>query len=338
MSKKIYTHLFVFFILLILSFPVSGQSDNSVAKKDSLLKLIAATEGEKKLENYYQYAYLFFKEARDSASVNTAVSVYNDYFREAKKQNNLNDQAIAKSNILGIYHNVNMTNEVFQQAPAVLEMCKKAGNYNLYYYVYQLYILGFLVTDQYSKAISEIQKVYDEAKNLNNTEGILFAINFFATAYNAQTNKKEAMKYMKEGIDFCKKNKYTNQTLVRLYYHYGQELLLESRFDEFLSMYDEFEKALYEHEKKQNSIGKSVLQYFRWVLKGQYYVKIKNNEQAEICCDSLLPYMQTPIVKTAVDQIQVEIYENRGQFREAVDKMDELMLSDTESEMFYTQK
>jgi len=329
--------LFLLLVLLTHSIVFLGQTDNQ-QKKDSLWKLVINTEGEQKVNNYYDYAMLHYYEICDTTSMNAAINEYNNVIKEAEKQKNTMIQAHAKADIIGCYYNMNMSSEIFKYAPQTMDFCKNVDEWTMYYYVYEKYVLHFFLTEQFSRGIAEVQKMYDEAKELNNTEGMIIAIYSFANAYNSQNKQKEAMQYMKEGIDLCNQTGYNKQTRIQFYYFYLQNLINISSFDEFLRVYDEFETALYEYEKSRNSIVKSIFQNYRWILKGLYYAEIKNNQFAELCCDSLMSYpsfSSIPQLITMVDNIRLKVYDNRGQFREAIDLINKIIASDTESDAFY---
>jgi len=326
-------------ILFAHSIILFGQTENQ-QQKDSLWQLVVNTEGEQKLYNYYYYALQYFHEICDTASMNTAINEFGNLLKEAEKQKNTRFQAIAKANVIGCYYNMDMSNEIFKYAPKTLEFCKNVEEWNLYYYVYEKYVLHFFLTGQFSRGTEEVQKMYDEAKKLNNTEGMIIAIYSFANAYNTQNKKKEAMEYLKEGIDLCNRTEYNKQIRIGFYYFYFQHLIDDSRFDEFLRMYDEFETALYAYEKGENIVGKSIFQTYKWIFKGLYNAKIKNNELAELYCDSLMAYPSVssiPQLITMVNDIRLKVYDNRKQFGEAVDLIDKIIAADTEGDTYYVE-
>jgi len=335
-SKKAFLLFFVT-VSLTRSIVLFGQTDIQ-QQKDSLLNLVANTEGKEKLMNYYSYARLYFREISDTVSLNNAINAYDKVLKEAEKQKDTEFQARVKADIIGCYYNMNMSNEIFEYAPKTMEFCKNIKEWEFYYYVYEKYVLHFFLTEQFSRGIAEVQKMYDEAKELNNTEGTIIAIYSFANAYNTQNKKEEAMKYMKEGIDLCNQTGYNKQTRLQFYYFYLQYLISLSQYDQFLRLYDEFETALYAYEKSKNNVGKTPFQNYRWTLKGLYYSEIKNNKLAELCCDSISSYSffsSIPQLITMVDNIRLKIYENRGQFKEAADLIDKMIAADTEGDTFY---
>ena len=308
-----YTHnfslkgLICLFICFISTTVVYSQNNDFQHKKDSLLKVIASTKGEEKLEAYKA---LTFPTQYSKEEVDLMLQHINDFIREARKQQNKKYECIAYQYEL-VYLWNNLIHDKFEQkANEYLPFFKKNG-FSKYYYNTYLFLLNLSRKNDPKQVIEGAKQMYEEAKQENCLFGITQATCLIAQTYFDENRYGEAEKYYGETIKdalklILKEPDIANYTLVLNGYDgLTHALGMQDKLNEMLSLMPAWKKHAIDYEKMFGRPDPFLSSYYN--LFATAYIDKDEYDKAELYCDSLEQMNLKPSELNSLLYVKAEI-------------------------------
>jgi len=301
LSTRFFTQrLICLFICFIPSIVIYGQNNDFQHKKDSLLKIIASTQGEEKLKAYET---LVTRLQFPNEEIDLKLQYISDFIRETRKQKNKEYENIACRRELSCLSECLKFDEYKLKANEYLPFFKKNGFYRNYYSVYA-YLSHLSHGNGNTKyAIEEAKLIYEEATQENCLYGIASATSLMARLYVMENRYEDAEKYYRETIKNMlllikeESNQRSNYPLLINAYEVLAEILLsQDRLSELLHLMSDWKKHLIAYEKEFGYQYPSTLYYN---ICAKYYISKERYVEAELYCDSIekiaflgqLPYL-----------------------------------------------
>jgi AraC-like DNA-binding protein len=314
---------FLFFILLMPACVMAQSTAQSL--KDSLRQVIATVEGAEKLTAYGRLTNIYFVEsARDDLKMDTLLALYREYDAEALRQERFDLQGVVRTNIIGAHTNRSEYGEVVRLTPEFLAYLSKQEVWTHYYSVYRSYIHALINMNEYSKAIERAQQMYDEANQRDHDGGRGFALYALSTVYGNMSRNEEEAKYMREAVDFLKKDVGLVSFTAQAYFRLCNALINLGRYDEALIEAKEFEKINYLYEEESKSHQPTTWMNL-WRIYMNLYVNTERYDMAEIYCNRLDSIGGGMSVQHTIANARARIYHSRRQYASALDMTDKAL-------------
>ena len=170
----------------------AGESETD-RKVDSLRTLIAQTEGEAKLELYYQLN-------QYGVGNDWAMPMVEEYLREARRQKNIRHEGLARGNILVYLANDEKLDSLYLLLPATLDMLSQNELWTTYFGVIHIQSASLLYSGRTDEALAVAQKAYDLARENNIPEGIGPSLFDMGLAYQLLGRIDEAVEMYRQAI------------------------------------------------------------------------------------------------------------------------------------------
>ena len=308
-------------LILLLPCFVSAQGNNQI-QKDSLRNVIARSEGEEKINAYILLTNLYFVEAAgDDLKMDTLLALYREYDAEALRQERYKSLGLIRTNILALYNNRSMFNEVIKLAPEYLDYLAKYEVWQYYYPVYRSYLRAFMGANRFDEAIDGAKQMYEEAKQREHEDGKGLALYMMASVYGDMGRAEEEIKYLKESLEVISDINQLLYLTVGAYYRLCSKLIDVKHYDEAQQQAQEFEKTIYRYEEaskaRQNSAWLSLWRVFQTL-----YIETNEFDKAEIYCNKLDSIGAGPLIKNDVYKTRARIFLHRKQYDKALEMVD----------------
>jgi len=315
--------LLCLFICFISATAIYGQNNDFQHKKDSLLKVIASTKGEEKLEVY-------FKLTRIASYPNEELRLQyvDDFIREAKKQNNKKYEHLAYRIELTCLMNSLRYDEFMQKANKYLPFFKENGFKEGYYQQYSYLITIFSIKGNKKRAIEECNQLYTEAKQENCTFGIVQSTLLMSHRYSEEGRYKDAEKYAQETIKNAlilikeKPKESVNYDLaIEGYIRLTNALYNQNKIDECYLLMPAWRKMFTDFEKTIGNPHLYLAYYYR--AYAMIYLAKEELDKAELHCDSIELTVSTDLIMLIfMYDTKSEICEKRKEYSNAIDWID----------------
>jgi len=324
---KLTTRLFCIRIvsLLICFFSTTaiyGQNNDFQHKKDSLLKVIASTQGEEKLEAYKQLGNVEFPNEK----IDLRLQYINDFIQEARKQKNIKYESVAYYNELSYLYNYLKNDEFERKANEYLPFFKKNGFQENYYTIYSSLLLIHSLNGNNKRTIERTKQMYAEAKQENCFFGIVQASSLIARIYLTEYRYEESEKYFKQTIKNAAKlieekpgQSSYHQLIFDGYVGLSSALDFQEKTDELFSLMLDWKKQLTFFEK---TFGYPEHLQNYYMSYAELYIKKGKCDEAELYCDSIELTTYNPINWGYIYIIKSGICEIRNEYDKAIDYID----------------
>jgi len=302
-------HFFILPLFLSLLLPLSGSAqDDFQHKKDSLLKAVTATEGQAKLEAYYDLTSFLYRHEQNADSVLKYLYLNE---KEAKKQNNLRTERNVRGNIGGLLRNHQLHDKFLERVYDDLDFMAKHEFWDYYYDSARKVVESYKYIGQDKKALDAAMEFYEKAKKSNHSEGIqstLYAIGFY---YHAVNRMAEAEKYFRMSLDEANRSEKVTPAKLNCYFHLAGALINSRKLDECKALFLQWEEDIKEREKDETRGSASrQLSLYRMYLR--YYTEIEDDVRAEEYCRLIEEeWPEDVIARTSTTINWVEIYRIR---------------------------
>ncbi|MDR0231912.1 MAG: AraC family transcriptional regulator [Dysgonamonadaceae bacterium] len=342
---KLTTHIFIqrllcLFICFISATIAFGQNNDFQHLKDSLLKVIASTQGEERLKAYKTLVDSDQSFQLSEEDVNSMLQYISDYIHEARKQKNKKHESSAYRIELRYLHNSLRSDEFKQKANEYLPFFKGNGDNVTYYQFYSALLRVNSLGGNYERCIQGAKQMYEEAKQENDLYGITEAVLLLASIYSAENRYEDAEKYFRETIDNAlklipSKDSNSHRLASDGYDGLAIVLLTQGKIDEFSSLMSDWKKLLTAFEKTFGYPSPSLRDYYMkmtyiYLAKGEY-------NKAELYCDSMIPTLSGNVDLHHLYEIKVQIYYGCKEYDKAIDWNDKnIKLSTDFGELAYT--
>lgn len=253
--------LLVLLCLLVDPNTVKAETltSNSEIIADSLLKVIPTLKDTAKLKAIIHLVY------STPENSDHAIEYCNLLFSEAKKQNNISYQSFA----LGkkVQFQVDQFNYDCPAIKEFEEFCKTHNYYAYYCSVKLNIVISYLNRGKYILALNSAKLLYEKAKELQNPEDIIRALNSMALVYWFMHNVTKAIEVQKECVQLSKNLEQPDN------------LLLTELYIDFCDFYEEaenYDTLLLYADTLFNSIGKIMPEmpgydYNQFFFRSDYY-------------------------------------------------------------------
>ena len=315
--------LFCLFVCFISAITIYGKDNDFQLKKDSLLKIIASTQGEEKLEAYKILTNSSRFSQFSEEEIDLMLQYINDFIGEARKQQNKEYELTAYQNEIAYLWNYLRFDEFEKKANKYLPIFKKHGKKKPYYVYYKNVLLLQFAGNKISHnhAIENAKQMYMEAKQENNLFGIIQACAFLSQLYLDTERHKDAEEYSRETLKYAlnlikKEPDFTNYSLVSDgYNNLSTALFSQKKTNELLSVMSDWKKHTADFKKRFDENDPLLVQYFKYCA----YISLDNGkcQEAELYCDSM-ESISIPIEDQYVWQIKASICENRNELENAI--------------------
>ncbi|MDR0232008.1 MAG: AraC family transcriptional regulator [Dysgonamonadaceae bacterium] len=308
--------LLCLFICIIHTTVIYGQNSDFQHQKDSLLKVIASTQGEEKLEAYRILIRLRFPEEE------IRLRYINDFIREAREQQNKKYESVAyRYELVYLWNNLKK-DEFKQKANKYMPFIKKYGSSEHYYSTYAT-LIGF---GNNKERIEKVKQMYAEAKREECLYGIVRATLLMATLYSMEKRYEEEEEYSRETIKNALKLIKEESGQVE-YYHIVSKAYVDLYFalinqhkqDECFALMPVWKKHTANFEETFGYSDPNLLQYYR--IYALIYIDKEEFAKAELYCDSMKP-MVPPLSLSYIYNINASICEGRKEWNSALDWVD----------------
>ncbi|GHT34162.1 hypothetical protein AGMMS49574_21140 [Bacteroidia bacterium] len=276
-----------YILLLILLLPCFAVAQvHTQAHKDSLRSVIAATEGAVKLEAYQLLTTAYRAETRDKLKRDTVFALYDQMDAEAKKQDRVDVRALIRKNKINLLTTARLYDDVFQIAPGYMQFMADNNCWNEYFDTYDYVIMAYRQKGLYEQAVAEVQKMFDEAKKINNKGGTGVAFYAMGRIYITQRRFADAEQCFRDAIGMWRGDPQNYRRLIAVHSALAKNLVAQNRMDEALQIACENEKALIQYEEfsrsQQPDLRLSLYIDFRDI-----YRQSAQYDKAEIYCDKI---------------------------------------------------
>lgn len=129
------------------------------------------------------------------------------------------------------------------EAPAVMELCRKHGEWTVYYNAWERLAERYVWEKEYERAAAEAEAMRTDAAQRGNDYGQAMAYYVLAQGYIVQDNHTEAARYYEQAIKLYPDSE--NPSMLNLlYYYYSQALLHLKAFDRMDELHQQWRQML----------------------------------------------------------------------------------------------
>jgi AraC-like DNA-binding protein len=312
----------ILWLFLVLGMTIAFAQNDSQSKKDSLRLVLAHTKGPEKIETYSQLATCYSGEIGDDLKMDTLLSLYDEMYREAIKQDDFKSCGVSIYRRLAAYMNTRMYDEAIKQAPDWLDFLAKQEEWNTYYQVYHLLTVAYIQKGESDDALNRAQRIYGQAKQQKHTDGIAIMLYSIGYIYGVQNRPEEAEQLYRESIQLLQEEEALASLLLRAYSDLCQTLISLKRYDEALSICTEYERAV----RRNDVLGKEPV---TWVnLFTNYidlYLELSDYDNAEVYCNKSDSVSNAPFARIITYEARAIIFSSRKQYTKALEMVDKSM-------------
>ena len=311
--KRIYLAPLLFLFLLPLS-SVSAQ-DDFLHKKDSLLNVIAQSEGHAKLD---AYAKLTCKLSFPDEWADSLCAYTESYIQEALKQGDIKQAGKMKTDLICFcLYNYDKREELMEKAPACLAFLKENKLWDYYYETYSTLLETYFAEGKSTQVLHEALELYDFAKKQNHPYGLSITSNLIGLIYQKMDRNKDAEVYYKECIELEKKEKTIRGLLPTAYFGLVEVLSEQKQYAEALAFLKEWESATKKKDEQQGAVSR-VGWYNLYMITARVYVEMNEFEQAEPFLDKAEEKLNVERALVNTYYYRAQIWESRKQYAKAL--------------------
>lgn len=299
MSSKPYRH-FIALLLVLFCSRFEAQAEDLFAKTDSTLQ---------------QYLIRCKAQIKDPDFLQT-----NDTLtRMAQEKNDKRMQVIAVALKLDYYYYQNNPDSILVMVDRVKKISRRNNELKYFYFAWgSRLIIYYIKQHQTNTAIYEARKMLQSAEADNFIPGIVQCYRTLGTVYMTQSNPKLAYENFRKQIALIEENEIEDINLPTQYASLAQCALEMHRPDEAL-------KALEKGSKCTRSSYQIFTVQKAYIL---YYLETKEYEKARKTLVELEQLFEKDksltLYKSGLFYIQIEYYRNTGQYRKALDVIEEI--------------
>lgn len=315
------------FLFCCLSFLNAQAQKDFIDQTDSLKKIIASAEGEKKLNAYQNLLDLNYPDDMIDAKIKYAQG----FAEEARKQKNLKFEIKARYKELTILFNSQKLDEYQEKAKEYMPFFKKNKYFKEYYTSYYSLLQSYGMMGDEERVIKEAGMMYNEAKAQKNFFGIAKATSMFAMVYNIEGRYDEAEKYSRETLLSAQKliqeepaEEQTHFLLLSTYRALINILLQQDKMDDAMSLLPSWDKQLDSYEKTFGyPCHDALMDYYD--MNARIFSTSDKYDIAEAYCDSVEQMNPEPSMTDRLNEYRSMICEGRGEYEKALYWIDKVI-------------
>jgi AraC-like DNA-binding protein len=277
-------HIIIVTACFVGFFAMPGFAQQDMQQqKDSLRKVLDAAEGREKLRAYSRLAFLYFPESPQSEPArDTLLTLYNELFAEAEKQEVYSTCSMAAGNILLVYYKGGQYDEIFKRAPGYLQFMADHEQWPFYYQTYGFVIAAYIDKGESDNALREAQKMYDYAKARDDAGGMGVSLFEMSIVYAEQRRLEEQEKCLRECIAMLDGRINYAAKSTDAYQELAINLIKQERFDDVLQVAGELEKVVIPHYEEVSKSPQPNARRMVYSIFTDVYLQSKRYEEAEI--------------------------------------------------------
>lgn len=216
--------------------PGAEARSTSEQQKDSLLHVIACSEGAERMQARMQLAGIYRMNLRKEGSLDSLLALYDAMEADAREEESPAAQGLVMSNILSACYNARQLDVLIGKAPAALNFLERNGLWKDYYQSSLLVADAWRLKGDFEKALNEAEKFYAHAKGREDRAGMGLAQLALSKIYAAQRRFAEAETCMRECIvQLEDETPYLNY-LATAYNNLATNLIGQERYDEAMQV------------------------------------------------------------------------------------------------------
>jgi AraC-like DNA-binding protein len=285
----------------------AAQTNNLRYNKDSLLNVIAASEGPEKLN---AYVILTNQVVYSTEQSDTLFLYYKEAIRESQKQKNRRAEAEFKESYIISLYNYERRKELMKTAPVFLDFFAENGCREKYYAIYGILIETILNECMFDTAIREAKILYDKASRQNDLSGMGAATFNIGVTYQKLRRYSDAEEYFRKTITILAPMDKEPNMLFDTYFVLSEVLSEQKRHSEALEAAQRL-ASLIDRKEKRDSRTYPTMRYSCYLIQAIIYLGMNEFEKAESFLD--LAEKEVPDIERA----RINIYFHRAQIAES---------------------
>lgn len=149
------------------------------------------------------------------------LKTFDEVIAKAKAEKNDTLLANALYTKVALFYNQAVDDSVIHYVPKYLAELKRIKQWNKYYEMWTHLANTYLYSGQPNKALREVQAIFDDAKQQNNTFGMGIAYYTMGSVYTSLNDLDESVSSYQKSIDLLSKIKPCPMVLPDIYAYYG---------------------------------------------------------------------------------------------------------------------
>lgn len=230
---KYLTKRLVLSVVLLLSLlPGLAAPGSSRQRKDSLLRVIAGTEGAECKLAREALARVYLSEVRREGMLDTLMTLYDHMEADARQTGDAAAEGIVKFNRLGAWYSATHYDTVIARAPAALEFLSANGLWKHYYQSSMMLCDAFRRKGDLEGALRQAELFYNHARERDDRGGMGMAQLALARAYKAQRRWDASEAGLRECIELLQHETPYLNYLAMAHNDLTTSLIGQRRYDE----------------------------------------------------------------------------------------------------------
>lgn len=158
------------------------------------------------------------------------LKTFDEVIAKAKAEKNDTLLANALYTKVALFYNQAVDDSVIHYVPKYLAELKRIKQWNKYYEMWTHLANTYLYSGQPNKALREVQAIFDDAKQQDNTFGMGIAYYTMGSVYTSLNDLDESVSSYQKSIDLLSKIKPCPMVLPDIYAYYGDVLNLKKEY------------------------------------------------------------------------------------------------------------
>ena len=161
---------------------------------------------------------------QESGSVEEQLDAVNDYIKEAKRQENKEEEAFALTQKSTLFYNNDMNDSVFQRVPDIMQRLRQLDDRLHLYEVWSQIAYTYIFMNHNNQGLRETMDMYEDAKRANDMFGMGLAYSIMGTAYSNLRNYDQSVEAFQKAIDMLSSLPKLPPVLPDVYTYFGNAL------------------------------------------------------------------------------------------------------------------
>ena len=213
-----------------------------------------------------------YQASLDSPDVDYQVRCLYDLLAETQRQNNVEEECVARTTRIILFYNNEMSDSVYAHVEEDKSFLKQAGDWEKYYQVWALLVNCRVYGGESQTALDEVNLMFRDALKRKNSLGMGMAYYTMAEVYMSMNNYDEATANYQKSIDMLSTLSPLPSLLFDAYSCLGDVYDAQQRYEGFEAMLDKWKQNLISYEKSIQKNNKKDNQTSLAPQWGYYYV------------------------------------------------------------------
>lgn len=246
-------------LVLALTATLFTYTSKATNTADSIRMQMKHLSGEHLLQAHSNLCRL----AAGKDSADDELAALSAYMDEAKRQNDVEAEAQARTMQIMCYYNYDMDERLKETLPTHLAFMREHGLWDNYYNSWNTLVELHIYNDELQTALLEADKMYADAKKNKSNYGIGVSAYCMGSIYQTMQRFTEAKQSLKESVEALSKEEDIS-LLIAAYNALGETLDGLGQYEELRSMASDWKEVLDNYKRKAEAHG------YTPSLNGQY--------------------------------------------------------------------